>query len=161
MPNPDYPGCFVYIRVKVVKNGSKDQIAIDAATVAYATDATTPYVWYYPGQGDIQLPANNNRPFAFVLAYDVDGNNNNTYTWDTNIYQNVKIWPVGSPEPAWGTAFPSDFQFPKVVPYSTVSFIDTNGSKGASYNYCIRLTRVGAAGSYSDPLDPRITNSTN
>ena len=162
MPDKNYPGCFVYIRVKIAKNGDKDQVAIDTSTVAYATDSATPYIWFYPGAGDIQLPVNNGRPFAFVLAYDVDGNNNNVYTWDANALQNIKIWEVGTTEPAWGTALPSEFRDLKPGNATgLLTFIDSYGSRGKSFNYCVRLTRTGMVGSYSDPLDPRITNSTN
>jgi hypothetical protein len=42
MPNTNYPGCFVYIRVKIAKNGNKYQIAIDTSIVAYVTDSVTP-----------------------------------------------------------------------------------------------------------------------
>lgn len=162
MPDTNFPGCFVYIRVKIVKNANKDQVAIDTSTVAYATDSATPFVWFYPGAGDIQLPVNNGRPFAFVLAYDVDGNNNNIYTWDANPLQNIKIWEVGTTEPAWGTALPSEFRDLKAGNATgLLTFIDSNGSRGKSFDYCVRLSRAGAPGSYSDPLDPRITNSTN
>ena len=51
MPNTNYPGCFVYIRVKIAKNGNKYQIAIDTSIVAYVTDSVTPYVWFCPGAG--------------------------------------------------------------------------------------------------------------
>lgn len=162
MPDTNHPVCFAYICVKIAKNGNKYQIAIDTSIVAYVTDSVTPYVWFCPGAGDIQLPVNKGRPFVFVLAYNVDDNNNNVYNWDANALQNIKIWEVGTTEPAWGTAPPSEFRDLKPGNATgLLTFIDSNGSRGKSFNYCVRLTRTGMVGSYSDPLDPRITNSTN
>lgn len=163
-----YPGCFVYIRLMVVKDRSDDQLAVRFSTVARSEDETTPVVSLYERGGDINLPANDSRPFGFGLAYDMGDSNNPTlpsgdakYSWDTsNLWQNIKIWEVGTPEPDFGTALPLDFVALKAHG-GLLTFIDSNGSDGKAFNYCVRLMQTGSPGVYLEPLDPRITNSTN
>lgn len=165
---PDYSGypmCFIYLRLKVVNDGQQDKLAINFSTVAHAVDPTTPVVSMYTGNQDITLPVGDGRPYAFALAYDMgdalnptqpDGNAK--YTWGNDPLQNLVIWEDGLPQPAWGTALPHDFIDAKFGG-GLLTFIDSNGSDGKSYNYCVRLNVASAPGTYLSPLDPRITNS--
>jgi hypothetical protein len=151
----DYPGCFVYVAVQVVKDlNGNDTLAVNLSALAYAVDKTSPVVSVYQNAEDIFLPKGITRPFAFVFAYVMD-DLGKQYQWPDNGPGCVAV--CASPGiPVFGNKLPDGFTKPKLSG-GEISFIDNNNDHG-NFNYLVRLLKIGTKDTYV-VLDPRIENS--
>jgi hypothetical protein len=150
-----FPGCFVYVAVQVVKDKTgKDILTANLSALAYAVEMTSPVVSVYHSADDILLPKGVTRPFAFVFSYVMDALGKQ-YQWPDNGPGCVAV--CKSPNtPVFGDPLPKGFTKPKLAG-GEVSFIDTNDDH-AAYNYLVRLLKIGTTNEYI-VLDPRIENS--
>ncbi|MBS3931512.1 MAG: hypothetical protein KGZ65_09775 [Sphingomonadales bacterium] len=152
------PGSYALISVVVVNIGGQNQLQVDFTALAFMKNATTPVVSIYPFVGDIALPTNSNRPFAFVVRYETSGLGSG-YGWHPNPLFCVAIGPAGT-EPDFGNPLPNGFTGPFNNGGGEICFINANNTKDKK-QYEYRIALYPQAGGNPLILDPKIQNGGN